>query len=228
MEWASDADYSSEANEANEKDSVVTNEATESKAKPGKTKQSSAKTATAETFATIADNCDDVLAFLQDIAIKFTRVLASPLSLHAEKRARIWSQQWTDVNLTKPPTPAPRDHLGLTGVLTNAATWLHTSEALRLVVSAQRKAEKKRQRCGTASHQQLSASSWRRALPPEPPFRPCRPPNIHRFLNARNATSLQADYSLTYAGNNIYLPTYFCQALLQGHILTIPDPDVPT
>ena len=40
--------------------------------------------------------------------------------------------------------------------------------------------------------------------------------------------ALQADCSLTYAGNNIYIPTYFCQALLQGHILAIPDPDVPT
>ena len=39
---------------------------------------------------------------------------------------------------------------------------------------------------------------------------------------------LQADCLLTYAGNNIYLPTYFCQALLQGHILAIPDPDTPT
>ena len=40
--------------------------------------------------------------------------------------------------------------------------------------------------------------------------------------------ALQADCSLTYAGNNIYLPTYFCQALLQGHTLEIPEPDAPT
>ena len=39
--------------------------------------------------------------------------------------------------------------------------------------------------------------------------------------------ALQADLSLTYAGNNIYLPTSLFQALLQGHILSIPDPDVP-
>ena len=51
------------------------------------------------------------------------------------------------------------------------------------------------------------------------------PPTIHRFLNARNETALQANCSLTYAGNNIYLPTSFCQALLQGNILDIPDPD---
>ena len=30
------------------------------------------------------------------------------------------------------------------------------------------------------------------------------------------------------AGNNLYLTTSFCQALLQGHILSIPDPDAPT
>ena len=54
------------------------------------------------------------------------------------------------------------------------------------------------------------------------------PPTIHRFLNARNATALQADCDPTYAGNNIYLPTSFCQALFKGHILTIPDPDAPT
>ena len=54
------------------------------------------------------------------------------------------------------------------------------------------------------------------------------PPTIHRFLNTRNATVLQADCSLTYAGKNIYLPTSLCQALLQGHIMAIPDPDAPT
>ena len=51
---------------------------------------------------------------------------------------------------------------------------------------------------------------------------------IHRFLNTRNAMALQVDFSLTYAGNNIYLPTSFCQALLQGHILDILDPDALT
>ena len=53
------------------------------------------------------------------------------------------------------------------------------------------------------------------------------PPTIHRFLNASNVTALQDDCSLTYAGKNIYLPTYFYQSLLQGRILAIPDPDAP-
>ena len=50
-------------------------------------------------------------------------------------------------------------------------------------------------------------------------------PTIHRFLNARNATALQVDFLLTYASNNIYLPASFCQALLEGNIMAIPDPD---
>ena len=37
---------------------------------PGKAKQASAETAAAETLATIADDCDDVLAFLQAVAVK--------------------------------------------------------------------------------------------------------------------------------------------------------------
>ena len=55
-----------------------------------------------------------------------------------------------------------------------------------------------------------------------------RPLSIHRFLNKRNATALQADCALTYSGKNIFLSTAFCQVLLQGHILAIPDPDALT
>ena len=54
------------------------------------------------------------------------------------------------------------------------------------------------------------------------------PPSIHRFPNARNATALQADCALTYSGNKILHPTDFYQALLQSHILVIPDPNAPT
>ena len=52
---------------------------------------------------------------------------------------------------------------------------------------------------------------------------------LHSLLPQREERGgLPSDCSLTYAGNNIYLPTSFCQALLQGHILAIPDPDAPT
>ena len=58
---------------------------------------------------------------------------------------------------------------------------------------------------------------------------PTSPPStIHQYLNARNNTALQADCALTYAGQNIYLPTLFYQYLLQWHTLTIPDQDSPT
>ena len=51
------------------------------------------------------------------------------------------------------------------------------------------------------------------------------PPTIHRFLKGRNAAALQENSPLTYAGNNLHLTTSFCQAILQGHILAIPDLD---
>ena len=123
--------------------------------------------------------------------------------------------------------PAPQYHLGLTDVLTDVATRLHTAEALRPVVATQREMEKEtkgwKRLPPTAQRVILAASATTRTSIPTWP-----PPNIHRFLNARNTTALQADCSLTYADNNIYLPTSFCQALLQGHILAIPDPDAPT
>ena len=103
----------------------------------GETKQ-----ATAETLTTIADNCDNVLAFLQAVAVKSQRVTAKPLSLLMYKCARTWLRCWTDTNLPTPPNLDPQDHMGLTGVLTDVAIRLQTAELLLLVVSAQGKAEK--------------------------------------------------------------------------------------
>ena len=108
-EWALDAAPSSEVDEASDDDSVVPVEAADAK-KPGKTKQASAETASAETkkpgkskqasvetaatktLAPIADNYNDVVAFLQAVAVKYPRVLAAPLSLRADKRTRVWFQ----------------------------------------------------------------------------------------------------------------------------------------
>ena len=103
-EWALDAAPPSEAYEASDNDSVVTVEAPEasevkkagkSKAsaetpaaeakKPGKAKQASAETAAAETLASFAVDCDDVLAFLQAVAVKYPQVISAPLSLRADK-----------------------------------------------------------------------------------------------------------------------------------------------
>ena len=90
--WASDADPSSKADETSKDDSVVTIEDKEAK-KPGKVKQASTKTAADKTLATIADDCDDVLAFLQAVSVKSPRVIAAPLSLCADKRARVLFQR---------------------------------------------------------------------------------------------------------------------------------------
>ena len=46
------------------------------------------------------------------------------------------------MHLPKPPTPVPQDHMGLTDILTDVATRLHTAEALRPVVAAQRDMDK--------------------------------------------------------------------------------------
>ena len=197
------------------------------KANPGKSKQATAETAAVETLTTIADDCEDVLAFFQDIVVKYPRVIAPPLSLCSDKRAHVWFQLWRDVNLPTLPKPSPQDHQGLTVVLTDIATRLHAAEALRPIFVVQRETEKETKWWDrlppTAQRVILAASATTgtsiQTLPP---------PTIHRFLNAMNATSLQANWYLTYAGNNIYLPTSLCQALFQGHILAIPDPDAPT
>ena len=100
-------------------------------------------------------------------------------------------------------------------------------EALRPIIAAKREAEKETKGWDpippTAQRVILAASATNRTSIMTSP-----PTTIHRFLNARNATALQANFSMTYTGNNIYLPTSFYQALLRCHILVIPDPDAPT
>ena len=44
-------------------------------------------------------------------------------------------------------------------------------------------------------------------------------------MNVRNLMLLQYNYILTYSSQNIYLLTAFFQALFQGHILAINNPD---
>ena len=98
--------------------------------------------------------------------------------------------------------------MGLTGVLTDVMTRLDTSKALRPIVVAQREAEK-----GTKGWDRLPLTAQRIILAASAttvtsiPSSPS--PTINRFLNSRNTTALQDDCSLTYAGNNIYLPTSF-------------------
>ena len=53
---------------------------------------------TAETFATISEDYNNVLDFLQAISVKSLRVIAAPLSLCAEKPSRVWFCRWLDKN----------------------------------------------------------------------------------------------------------------------------------
>ena len=105
--------------------------------------------------------------------------------------------------------------MGLTDVLTDVATRLHMVEALRPVVAAQRETDKETKGWDrlppTAQRVILAASATTGTSIPKSP-----PPTIHRFLNARNVTALQANFSLTYTGNNLYLPTSFCQTTSKG------------
>ena len=94
-------------------------------------------------MTTITDDCDDVLAFLQAVAIKSPWVIAAPLYLCADKRTRVWFRRRTDINLPRPPKPAPQDHIGLTGVMTDVETMLYTAEALCPVVAAHNEADNK-------------------------------------------------------------------------------------
>ena len=203
-DWAKEGENASNADNDNNKDSVITIKAEDEKtAKTGKSEQ-----ATAKTLNTIADNCDEFLAFFQAAAVKSPQVITAPLSLRADKRTRVWFRYWTDINLPMPLKPDTQDHMGLTGVLTNVATRLHHAEALLPVVATQRKAEKETKGWDrlppTAQRVILAANATTRTSIPT-----LLPPTIHRFLNARNVMALQADCSLTYAGNNIYLPTSF-------------------
>ena len=67
--------------------------------------------------------------------VKSPQVIAALLSLCADKRRCVWFCRWTDFNLPTLPKLAPQDHMGLTGVLTDVATRLHTAEAIRPVVA---------------------------------------------------------------------------------------------
>ena len=80
----SDADKESRSDEDNEKIS-----------KKILTKDAMARDAT----EIITADCDNILAFLQAVALKSPRIQAAPLLLRADKRETGWFLQWADIKL---------------------------------------------------------------------------------------------------------------------------------
>ena len=92
----------------------------------------------------IAANCNDVLYFLQAVAVKAPRLTAVPLYCRTYKHTQELFRRWSSHHLT--PLSAslvatPQKHSGLTGVLSNVATLLRNAEALRPIVTAQQEAD---------------------------------------------------------------------------------------
>ena len=61
----------------------------------------------------IEANCNNVLSFLQDDAVKAHIVVASPLYLHAYKHDQEWFHHWSTHHITPLSTPlatAPQEH----------------------------------------------------------------------------------------------------------------------
>ena len=88
------------------------------------------KQSIAKTLATITENCDDVLDFLQAVAFKSPRITAAPLSLRADKRARVWFRRWSKTNLPTPSKTDLQDHTSITVALSYLSTRFQTAEAL--------------------------------------------------------------------------------------------------
>ena len=163
------------------------------------------------TIDCIAADCDYILAFLRGISLKAPQVQTAPISLRAYKREKIWFGQLVDSNLKHQAPPnkaAPQDHSGLTGVLSEVATRLQNEKSPHPVVPEQREADRETRgwdRLPPTSQRLILAASAANGLT----ILLAPPPSIHRFLNARNTTALQADCTLTYLGNNIFLLTTF-------------------
>ena len=124
--------------------------------------------------------------------MKFPRVIAAPLSLRADKKARVWFQRWIDVHLPKPPPPASQDHMGLSDVLTDVTTRPHTPEAFRPFVAAHSEMNKETKGCdrlppNTQRVILVASATTGTSIPTS------LPTTILCFLNKRNVTVLQTN-----------------------------------
>ena len=132
---------------------------------------------------------------------------------------------WSGFNLPTPPNPDSQDHMGLTSVLTDVATRLHTIEAIRSVVAAQREAEEDTKGWDrlppTAKRVILAASATSGTSILTSP-----PPTIHCFLNARNAMALQGDCYLLLPFPSPRAHTGYTRPGRAGRNFTSPNPSI--
>ena len=190
-------------------------------------KRGKAKQGTTETLTTIAYDFDDVLDLLQAVAVKSQRFIAAPLSLSVDKCTRLV----LSLDRRQPPHASQSSFTRPHGSHRcpdqrgdPVAHCRSTPPYCRLPLRGGKGYQGGGGRLPpTAQHIILAASATTGTSIPTSP-----PTTIHRFLNARNATALHTDYSLTYAGKNIYFLTTFFQAHLHGQILDITDPAAPT
>ena len=164
----------------------------------------------------IADDCNDVLTFLQSGTLKVPQVLASPLSLQAVNHACGWFRLWGDSHLKQHPTHHKRvsqDHSSLVGVFSEVLKRLQNTEALCPVVAVQRDSDME-----PRVWDYPPPISWRLIITASTVdgliIQSALPASLYRLLNTRNTTELQTDCTLTYLGNNIFLTTAFFQSLL--------------
>ena len=160
-EWAKEGETTSGEDNDNDEDIKISVEAKDEKM----TKTGKAKKATAETFTTIADDCDDVLAFLNSIIVKSPRAIAAPISLRTENRVHL-------VPSLERRQPPNANQAGCT-----RPHWSYGRPDQRGKPVAHQRIAPPRCRCqeqggkGNQVVEPSSASSWQQALPPEPTFR---------------------------------------------------------
>ena len=90
----------------------------------------------------ITANCNNVLVFFQEVALKAPQEMAAPLLLRADKRSQNWFRKWAALHIRPHPSPhknAPQDHSSLTGVLSEVAMYLQNEESLHHDVVAHHK-----------------------------------------------------------------------------------------
>ena len=154
-----------EANKAGKSKASAETPAAEAK-KPGKVKQASAETAAAETLASFAVDCDNVLAFLQAVTVKSPKLSRrhSPFAQTSE-RASGSNDGQTCTCQSRPRRPHKTTWASRTSSQTSQPGC--TQPKLSVLSSPLSAIWTRKLRCGTASHRLTHASSSRQVPPPD-------------------------------------------------------------